>query len=441
MIAPESGSDLEVALEALAAAAPPVPGSASKNAPVPPFVFPPPAQPPAAPPVRGLEGSTLPVDADASLIAELFAVKELDGSDLHMSAGSPPMIRVHGDLVPHAPAWSGARVTAALRSLLTPEQDGALARNRELDWSFQLTPRMRFRVNFFWQRGSIGAAFRIIPLDIRPLESLGLPSSVSRFAELARGLVLITGPTGSGKSTTLASLIDRVNATRPGHIMTVEDPIEFVHENKRSLINQRQIAEDTQSFAAALKHVLRQDPDVILIGELRDLETIETALIAAETGHLVFATLHTQSAPKTVDRIISAFPPHQQEQIRAQLAGTLQGVISQTLVPTADGKGRVLAAEVMVGTPAVANLIREGKVHQLPTMIQAGGDLGMQSLDQQLAALVNSGTVSRSAALERVQDEEVFERLLTPAGANGVRGDFGQATAEFSGFGDTSRGQ
>jgi len=378
----------------------------------------------------------LPAGADAALLAALRAVAELDGSDLHLSADAPPMIRVRGALTPHGTPWSGERVEAALLSLLPAERREAFRAARELDWSFQLDADTRFRVNYYVQRGAIGAAFRLIPVEIRPLDTLGLPPSVRRFADLARGLVLVTGPTGSGKSTTLAALIDVINAERARHIMTVEDPIEFVHRNKRSLVNQREVGEDTHSFASALKHVLRQDPDVILVGELRDLETIEVALTAAETGHLVLATLHTQSAPQTIDRIIGVFPPHQQEQIRAQLAGTLRGVVCQTLLPTADGRGRQLAVEVMVTTPAVANLIREGKVHQLPTAIQAGGDLGMQSLDQHLARLVSTGAVAHATAAEQAQDRQVFEQLVA-SGRSGA----GMRVGGFEDFGGIFRAE
>jgi twitching motility protein PilT len=357
-------------------------------------------------------GSELPAGADPELLRALDAVTRRGASDLHISADGPPMIRVNGALEPLGPEWSRERATTALLSLLDQDKRDVFERTLELDWSFALTERDRFRANYYRQRGAIGAAFRLIPVDIRPLNALGLPSSVDRFAALARGLVLVAGPTGSGKSTTLAALIDLVNSTRTDHIMTVEDPIEFVHTNKSSLINQREVGEDTKSFAAALKHVLRQDPDVILIGELRDLETIEVALTAAETGHLVFATLHTQSAPQTIDRVIGVFPPHQQEQIRAQLAGTLQGVVCQTLVKTADGRGRVVAAEVMISTPAISNLIREAKIHQIPTAMQVAGDHGMQTLDQHLAALVNAGTVTRETAEEKAQDKEVFARLV-----------------------------
>ena len=427
--------DLDAALAALAAAAAPsrdamrVPVTAS---PVPPTQAP--GQPSREPSSEHQPGaastalpdgsSTLPPGADPDLVALLHAVHAGGGSDLHLAGGASPMIRVDGALVAQGAPWSAERAAAALRSLLPPERMDAFLAARELDWSFQLGPQLRFRANYYLQRGAMGAAFRVIPVEIRPLDSLGLPASVRRFAELARGLVLVTGPTGSGKSTTLASLIDLVNSTRAVHIMTVEDPIEFVHRSKRALINQREVGEDTHSFAAALKHVLRQDPDVILIGELRDLETIEVALTAAETGHLVLATLHTQSAPQTIDRVIGVFPPHQQEQIRAQLAGTLRGVVSQTLLRATNG-GRVLAAEVMISTAAVANLVREGKVHQLPTAIQSGGDLGMQSLDQHLAHLVTAGRITREAALEQVQDREVFERLAGEARPAGGLPDFG----------------
>jgi twitching motility protein PilT len=268
----------------------------------------------------------------------------------------------------------------------------------------------------------MGAAMRLIPTEIKTLGDLGIPAQIGDFAQLARGLVLVTGPTGSGKSTTLAALIDVVNETRADHIVTVEDPIEFMHENKKSLVNQREVGHDTHSFANALKHVLRQDPDVILIGELRDLETISVALTAAETGHLVFATLHTQSAPQTIDRIIDVFPPHQQGQVRAQLASSLQGVVSQTLVKKIGG-GRIVATEVLVTTPAVANLIREGKTYQVQSAMQAGRDLGMHTMDQHLADLVNAGQIRYEAASEKAQDIEVLKNLVTrssTAGAGGI---------------------
>jgi twitching motility protein PilT len=281
----------------------------------------------------------------------------------------------------------------------------------ELDFAYQLTEASRFRVNLYQQRNHFGAAFRLIPTHIRRLDELGIQASIGDFATLTRGLVLVTGPTGSGKSTTLAALIDLVNSTRSDHIVTVEDPIEFMHENKLSLVNQREVGHDTHSFANALKHVLRQDPDVILIGELRDLETISVALTAAETGHLVFATLHTQDAAQTIDRIIDVFPPHQQAQVRTQLAATLQGVVSQTLVKKIGG-GRVVATEVLITTPAIANLVREGKTYQIASSMQAGTALGMHTMDQHLAELVNAGQITRDAATEKAHSREDLKQLI-----------------------------
>jgi twitching motility protein PilT len=272
--------------------------------------------------------------------------------------------------------------------------------------------RGRFRVNVYRQRESLGAAFRVIPAEIKPLDALGVPPAVARFAGLPRGLVLVTGPTGSGKSTTLAGLIDLANSTRSDHIMTVEDPIEFLHRHKSCLVNQREVGEDTHSFASALKHVLRQDPDIILVGELRDLETISVALTAAETGHLVFATLHTQDAAQTIDRVVDVFPTEQQEQIRAQLAATLQGVVCQTLCKTADGRGRVVATEVLMATPAIRNLVREGKTHLIYSAMQAGAAHGMHTLDQHLADLVRRGRVTRAEALSKANSPEDFSRLV-----------------------------
>ncbi|MES2169252.1 MAG: PilT/PilU family type 4a pilus ATPase, partial [Actinomycetota bacterium] len=290
------------------------------------------------------EGQSPIANADKQLIDTLHEVLIAVASDLHIAGDSEPMIRIDGSLqpVPGATRWSKERVRTALLSILTPSQRLNFDENLELDFAYTLSSNARFRVNYYHDRGALGAAFRLIPTDIRPLHELGVPEVVARFATLARGLVLVTGPTGSGKSTTLAALIDLVNRTRADHIVTVEDPIEFLHTNQRSLVNQREVGADTHSFGAALKHVLRQDPDVILIGELRDLETISVALTAAETGHLVFATLHTQDAPQTIDRIIDVFPAHQQGQIRAQLAATLQGVVCQTLVKRATGRGRAV---------------------------------------------------------------------------------------------------
>lgn len=373
--------------------------------------------------------------ADPDLILALQEVVRLSASDLHVTSNAPPMLRIDGALqpVPGAEVWDRNRVTRALETLLTEAQAETFAKNLELDFAFAVSENARFRVNYYRQRDAIGGAFRLIPTEIKPLEQLGVPDTVARFAELARGLVLVTGPTGSGKSTTLAALVDLVNRTRTDHIVTVEDPIEFMHGNKRSLINQREVGSDTHSFGAALKHVLRQDPDVILIGELRDLETISVALTAAETGHLVFATLHTQSAAATIDRVIDVFPPHQQEQVRAQLASTLQGVVCQTLVKMASGKGRVVATEVMVTTPAIANLIREGKTYQIATALQAGRELGMFSMDQHLAELVDRGKITHAAAMEKAHDLEGLKRLIhrVDSGGGSASTQMANAALEF----------
>ncbi|WP_144753376.1 type IV pilus twitching motility protein PilT [Curtobacterium pusillum] len=352
--------------------------------------------------------------ADPDLITALAQVVYQGASDLHLTADAAPTVRVDGSLRPAVPGgpWARNKVIAALKTLLSVEQAGQFDHEQELDFAYSLSPEYRFRVNYYQQRGNWGAAFRIIPTKIKTLKQLGIPEYVGEFAKLPRGLVLVTGPTGSGKSTTLAALIDLVNETRADHIVTVEDPIEFMHDHKKAIINQREVGADTHSFAAALKHVLRQDPDVILIGELRDLETISVALTAAETGHLVFATLHTQSAPGTIDRVIDVFPPHQQGQIRTQLASTLEGVVCQTLVPKANGSGRVVATEIMKTTPAIGNLVREGKTYQITSAMQAGRDMGMHTMDQDLAELVNVGTITRKAALEKVHDLEGFDRLV-----------------------------
>ncbi|TBN58633.1 type IV pilus twitching motility protein PilT [Glaciihabitans arcticus] len=360
---------------------------------------------------EGEEGS------DPDLVAALNAVVTARASDLHVTAKSTPMIRVDGGLrpAPGMETWDSEKVAKVLHSIMSPKNREIFEEKLELDFAYRLSDSARFRVNVYQQRHSMGAAFRLIPTEIKQLSSLGIPESIARFATLARGLVLVTGPTGSGKSTTLAALIDLVNSTRADHIVTVEDPIEFMHTNKKSVVNQREVGADTHSFQNALKHVLRQDPDVILIGELRDLETISVALTAAETGHLVFATLHTQDAPQTIDRVIDVFPPHQQGQVRAQLAATLQGVVCQTLVKKIGG-GRAVATEVLITTPAVANLIREGKTYQVQSAMQAGRELGMHTMDQHLADLVNAGQISYSAAAEKVHDEEVLKRLVTRTG-------------------------
>jgi len=379
-----------------------------------------PAVPPA--PEPGGDGEAGPEVADGPEgvhVNELLGLLiELGGSDLHLTAGSPPVVRVHGELRPLAgyDPLNGSKIREMIYAVLTQKQREKFEGDLELDCSYALPGRSRFRVNVFLQRDSVGAVLRAIPYEIVPFEQLGLPESVRQFAELPRGLVLVTGPTGSGKSTTLASLIDIINRTKPVHIMTVEDPIEFLHTHKRAVVNQREVGEDTHSFADALRHVLRQDPDVILVGEMRDLETIQTALTAAETGHLVFATLHTQDAPQSIDRVIDVFPAHQQQQVRVQLASSLQGVVTQQLLRTADGSGRVVAAEVLVATPAVRNLIREGKVHQIYSAMQAGAKHGMCTMDQHLASLVRAGRVTMDAALERCANEDDLRRLVQSAG-------------------------
>ena len=350
--------------------------------------------------------------SDSDLLNALAEVLDLNASDLHITVGAPPTIRVDGGLRPieGASKWMGDKVTSALYSILSPKQRAQFEEELELDFAYT-AGGARFRVNYYHQRNSIGGAFRLIPREIKPLNELGIPESVGQFAKLPRGLVLVTGPTGSGKSTTLAALIDLVNRTRADHIVTIEDPIEFLHKHQKSLVNQREVGHDTHSFAAALKHVLRQDPDVILIGELRDLETISVALTAAETGHLVFATLHTQDAAQTIDRVIDVFPPHQQGHVRTQLAATLQGVVCQTLVKKVGG-GRVVATEVLVATPAVGNLIREGKTYQIASSMQAGKALGMHTLDQHLAELVDVGLITRESAEEKAQDLEGLAQLI-----------------------------
>jgi len=353
-------------------------------------------------------------DGDADLLWCLGQVVEMGASDLHLAVNANPRIRLHGALAELAGTvpWTDEKMSSALHSVMSTRQREIFDEHLELDFALTLTHESRFRVNVYQQRGFMGAAFRLIPTEIKSLTELGVPKAVERFATLPRGLVLVTGPTGSGKSTTLAALIDLVNRTRADHIVTVEDPIEFMHENRKSLVNQREIGEDSHSFSAALKHVLRQDPDVILIGELRDLETVSTALTAAETGHLVFATLHTQSAGQTVDRVIDVFPPHQQGQVRAQLAATLQGVVCQTLIPRATGGGRVVATEILVANPAIANLIREGKTFQIPSALQAGRETGMHTLDQHLAELVNHGIITHQKAMEKAQDLESLNQLI-----------------------------
>ncbi len=350
---------------------------------------------------------------DLDIALALTHMFESGGSDLHLTVGVPPNIRLHGELRPLEgfPQLTRPVLQRVLYSILTQKQREKFEEDLELDFAYALPGKARFRVNLYRQRESVGAAFRLIPYEIKSLEELGIPPTVSNFAGLPRGMVLVTGPTGSGKSTTLAGLIDLANRTRKDHIVTVEDPIEFLHVHKSCLINQREVGEDTHSFAAALKHVLRQDPDIILVGEMRDLETISVALTAAETGHLVFATLHTQDAAQTIDRVIDVFPAHQQQQVRVQLAGAIQGVVCQTLCRTSDGRGRVAATEVMMATPAIRNLIREGKTHQIYSAMQAGAQHGMHTLDQHLAELVRIGRITHEQGLEKCHHVEDYNRL------------------------------
>ncbi len=342
----------------------------------------------------------------------LFDAIRAGASDLHITVGLPPMVRVRGEVQPLDYEPLTPNVTRELiYDILSNDQRQRLENDWELDFAYSLPRTARFRVNVYFQKGSLGAAFRTIPHEILSLNKLGLPKAVESLTEKPRGLVLVTGPTGSGKSTTLAAMIDRINETRNEHIMSVEDPIEFLHAHKKCIVNQREVSQDTRSFAQALKHVLRQDPDVILVGEMRDLETISLAVTAAETGHLVFGTLHTQDAPQTVDRIIDVFPPHQQHQVRAQLANALQGIITQTLIPRRDGSGRVVACEVLVPTPGVRNLIREGKNHQIYSAMQTGGKYGMQTMDAALVELLRRGTISREEAEKRSSNPEELKRL------------------------------
>lgn len=343
----------------------------------------------------------------------LRQVVEKQASDLHISVGLPPIVRVDGRLQPlDMPPLKPTDTRELIYSFLTQEQRQKLETEWELDLSYSVYGVARFRVNVYFQRGTLSAAFRLIPVKIKTLEELGLPKVLHTFATKPRGLVLVTGPTGSGKSTTLAAIIDEINRTRDDHIVTIEDPIEFLHNHKRCLVNQREVGSDTKAFATALRSVLRQDPDVILIGEMRDLETIQIALTAAETGHLVLATLHTQDCPQTIDRMIDVFPPHQQEQIRVQIAATLEGVVTQQLIPKAGGVGRVVACEVLIATPAVRNLIREGKTHQLYTVMQTGGQYGMQTMNAALADLVRRGQITKDMALRRSSMPDELERLL-----------------------------
>lgn len=342
-----------------------------------------------------------------SLEKLLIWAGEQRASDIHLTVESPPVLRIDGSLVRlEQEKLSPEDLEQFALSLMTMEQSQRFKEQGELDFSYSLPGVGRYRLNAFRQRGSVGIVIRLIPFVIPTPEALGLPPVSIDLARLAKGLVLVTGPTGSGKSTTLAALIDYINRMRSCHIVTIEDPIEYLHRHQKSLVNQREVGNDTYSFANALRSVLRQDPDVILVGEMRDLETISTAITAAETGHLVFSTLHTNDSTQAIDRIIDVFPPHQQQQIKVQLAAVLQGVLAQQLMPRAGQKGRVAAIEVLLATPAVRNLIREGKTHQIPTVIQTSGKLGMQTMEKAVQDLLRQGVITAEIAQERLQNAE-----------------------------------
>ena len=344
---------------------------------------------------------------------------EREASDLHITAGERPKLRIDGDITNANSCADVLNPTDTLKlaySVLTETQKKRFETDDELDFSFGIQNLARFRGNVFKQRGCVSVAIRMIPFNVRTFDELGLPPVLSKLAERPRGLILVTGPTGSGKSTTLAAIIDKINKERKGHIITVEDPIEFIHRHQSCIVNQREVGTDTKSFASALKYALREDPDVILVGEMRDLETIGAALTIAETGHLALATLHTNSAAESINRIIDVFPPAQQGQIRAQLAIGLQGIVTQTLVPTADGRGRCVAAEVLVPTAGVRNLIREGKTHQIYSLIQTGGQHGMQTMDASLAALVRENKITMAVAETRATEPSEMRKLVQSGG-------------------------
>jgi twitching motility protein PilT len=354
-----------------------------------------------------------------SLSDLLKKMLEMGGSDLHITTNSPPQIRVHGHLTPlDLPPLQPAETKQLAYSVLTDAQKHRFEENLELDFSFGLKGLARFRGNLFNQRGATAAVFRVIPFEIRSFQQLNLPSVISKLCEKPRGLILVTGPTGSGKSTTLAAMLDKINSERHDHIITIEDPIEFVHQNKSCLVNQREVHSDTKSFSLALRAALREDPDVVLIGEMRDLETIESALRIAETGHLTFGTLHTNSAASTINRVIDVFPAHQQSQIRAQLSLVLEGVICQSLLPRIGGQGRVCAMEILIPNPAVRNLIREDKIHQIYSAMQSGQDkFGMQTFNQSLASLYFNRQISLETAMLRSSLPDELQDMINRAQA------------------------
>jgi len=350
----------------------------------------------------------------ANLHQLLKAMIEKGASDLHITTGSPPQLRIDGKLVPlKTPPLTPVDTKQLCYSILTDAQKHRFEEDNELDLSFGVKNLSRFRSNIFMQRGAVAGAFRTIPFKILTFQELGLPPVVNEIAAKPRGLVLVTGPTGSGKSTTLASILDKVNDDRHEHIVTIEDPIEYLHPHKNCIVNQREVGADTDSFKRALKYILRQDPDVVLIGEMRDLETIEAALIVSETGHLAFATLHTNGCVQSINRVLDVFPPYQQSQVRAQLSFVLQGVLSQVLMPKATGAGRVLALEIMIPNPAIRNLIREDKVHQIYSQMQVGqAKYGMQTLNQCLASLFQRRLISLEEAMGRSSDQDELRNML-----------------------------
>src|SRR2546421_2138000 len=358
-----------------------------------------------------------------SIDALLERMVALDASDLHITVGSHPVVRVRGklDRLEDAPQLAPDETQSLLYRILSTEQQKQLEIKRNIDFAYSIPGLARFRVNVYWQRETLSAAFRLIPTEIKTLEELGIPAALHALTDKPRGLVLVTGPTGSGKSTTLAALIDEINRKRSEHILTIEDPIEFVHKHKRCIVNQREIGPDATSFADALRAALRQDPDVILLGEMRDLETIGTAITAAETGHLVFATLHTQSAPSTIDRIIDVFPAEQQEQVRIMIANSLQGVVTQTLLPTADGQGRVAALEILLPDDAVRNLIRQAKIEQVYSIMQTNTARGMQTMEQALADLTLRRVVNAEDAFAHTNRRDILGGILERSGMD-VRG-------------------
>lgn len=338
---------------------------------------------------------------------------ELRASDLHITVGYPPVMRINGKLVKYGEELLTPEKNLSLvKQILDEDKFKLLEMNGELDTSYSIAGLGRFRINVYKQRGTYGMAIRAVSLRIPTIEELGLPAIVKELSRKQRGLILVTGPTGSGKSTTLASMIDCINKERSCHILTLEDPIEYLHKHNKSIVNQREIGSDSKNFANALRAALRQDPDVILVGEMRDLETISIAITAAETGHLVLSTLHTIGASKTIDRIIDVFPPHQQQQIKIQLSAVLEGIISQQLLPRIDNEGRVLALEIMIATPAIRNLIREGKTHQIQTAIQTGMKFGMQTMDNSLINLFKQGLISKNTALDYAVDREFVSRFI-----------------------------